>query len=414
MADDSNRPGFTTVTLHSDRRKSIEHGALHKPLHNSVAFAYDKAEDLAAVFQSRQKGYAYGRQGNPTVSALEDKVNLMEQGVGTICFSTGMAAIAATFTTLLRAGDHLISSSFLFGNTDSLFKTLVTLGIEVSFVDTTDVSNLQAALQKNTKAVFLETIANPCTQVSDLESIGVFCELNGLLYVVDNTITTPYLFTPKDIKASLVINSLTKYIGGHGNALGGSVTDTGLFDWQEWEHIYDIYKTGDENLWALLQIRKKGLRDSGATLSPESAHYLAVGAETLSLRMNRNCNNAVALAKLFESHTKINKVFYPGLKSHPEHKRAQKLFDAFSAILSFELSSEIDCFEFLNRLKTVVISSNLGDNRTLAIPVAHTIYYEMGPDRRAEMGIAEGLIRLSVGIEDQHDLINDFSQALDL
>ena len=405
--------GFTTGILHCDRQKAIEHGSLHKPIHDSVAFEYDTAEDLAAVFQSKQKGFAYGRQGNPTVAALEDKVTLMEQGVGSVCFATGMAAISATMFTLLRAGDHLISSSFLFGNTDSLFKTLQRLNIDVTFVDVTDVQNVIAARTEHTKAVFVETVANPCTQITDLKSIGDFCESERLLYVVDNTLTTPFLFQPHSVKAGLIVNSLTKYVGGHGNVLGGSVTESGIFDWSSYPNIYDQYKTGDVSTWGLLQIRKKGLRDTGATLSANSAHLVSVGAETLALRISKACDNAQAIAAYFESHPSVKKVFYPGVRSHPEHARAKQLFGHFGSLLSIELSDDVDCFAFLNALKLVVISSNLGDNRTLAIPVAHTIYYEMGPERRASMGISDGMIRFSVGIEDVDDLIEDFKQALE-
>lgn len=404
--------GFTTGILHSDRCQAIEHGSLHKPIHNSVAFEYEKGEDLADVFKGRSKGYAYGRQSNPTVTALEDKVTLMEDGVGSVCFATGMAAVSAILLTLLRAGDHVIASAFLFGNTDSLFKTLRQFDVGVTFVDATNVDEVRAAVTGKTKAVFVETVANPRTQVADLEGIGELCEREGLLYIVDNTLTTPYLFKPIRVKAGLVVNSLTKYIGGHGNVLGGSITETGLFDWSAYPHIYDQYKVGDSQRWALSQIRKKGLRDTGATLSADSANLLAVGSETLALRMERACANARTLAQYFESHPAIEKVFYPGLTSHAEHERAGRLFGDFGSLLSIELKDGIDCFKVLNSLDLVVVSSNLGDNRTLAIPVAHTIYHEMGPERRASMGISDGMIRFSVGIEDVDDLLVDFEQAL--
>ncbi len=405
--------GFTTNILHCDRQKSIEHGSLHKPIHNSVAYEYRESRDIAAVFQGRSSGFSYGRQSNPTVSALEDKISLMEGGLASCCFSTGVAAITATFLSLLRSGDHLISSSFLFGNTNSLFNTLSRLGIEVSFVDATDVNAVDAAYQLNTKAVFVETIANPCTQVSDLNAIGDYCEAKNLLYVVDNTMTSPYLFQPRLVKAGLSINSLTKCIGGHGNVLGGAVTELGCFDWSRFDNIFDGYKKGDSNTWGMLQIKKKGLRDTGATLSGDSAHHLAIGAETLALRMQRASDNAAALANFFNAHPLINKVFYPGIKSHPEHARAQQLFGSFGSLMSIELSEHIDCFDFLNALELTVVSSNLGDNRTLAIPVAHTIFYEMGPERRASMGITDGTVRLSIGIEDQKDLLADFTKALE-
>ena len=306
--------GFTTTLLHSDRLSKPEHGALHKPIHTSVTFGYDNVQDLVDVFQNKTKGYAYSRQGNPTVTALEHKVTQMEKGI---------------------------------------------------------------------------------------------------LYVVDNTMTTPYLFNPVDVKATHVINSLTKYIGGHGDALGGSVTDTGRYSFENYPNIYDVYKKGDPKSWGIAQIRKKGLRDAGGTLAPEAAHTISVGAETLALRMERQSNNAQILADFFEAHPLIKKVFYPGVKSHPQYALATELFDKYGSLMSIELDESVDCFAFLNKLQLVVKSSNLGDTRTLAIPVAQTIFNELGPERRKEMGISDFMIRFSIGIEDIEDLLADFKAALE-
>ena len=407
------KKGFSTENLHSDRRDNPEHGVLHKPVHPSVAYGYEDARHLAEVFQGKRAGYNYGRQLNPTVTALQNRVNTMEDGIATVAFATGMAAICSTLLTLLKAGDHLVSSSFLFGNTNSLFGTFQRLGIEVDFVDATDSNEVEAAIKANTRAVFVETIANPATQVADLVAIGSLCAEKRLLYIVDNTMTSPFLFQPRSVQASLIINSLTKSIGGHGNALGGAVTDTGLYDWSAFDNILDTYKKDDSRLWGITQVRKKGLRDMGASLGPEAAHHLAVGSETLALRMERACDNALALAEFCAAHEKVKQVYYPGLQSHPQHERAAQLFKRFGFLMSIDHVDEIDCFDFLNRLNVVISSSNLGDARTLAIPVAHTIYYEMGPERRASMGIADSMIRFSVGIEDRDDLLQDFAQALD-
>ncbi|MGJ8690315.1 MAG: cystathionine gamma-synthase family protein [Gammaproteobacteria bacterium] len=412
MSTDKTKAHFDTVNLHSDRSDKPEHGSLHKAIHTSIAFEYDDARELAAVFQGKSPGYNYGRQQNPTVNALQNRVSRMEQGSATVAFATGMAAIGSIIFSLLKAGDHIVSSSFLFGNTNSLFNTFRNLGIEVSFVDATDAANVEQAITQNTKLVFVETIANPATQVADLAKIGALCAQKQLIYVVDNTITTPCLFSPKSVGASFIVNSLSKYFGGHGDALGGAVTDTGLYDWSHFPNIYDNYKTGSSNSWGLTQIKKKGLRDFGATLSPEAAHTLAVGSETLSLRVERASNNALALAQFCEAHPRVLSVKYPGLTNHPQHERATELFSHYGALMSIELCADIDCFDFLNKLEFVVSSSNLGDTRTLAIPVAHTIFYEMGPQRRESMGIPDSLIRIAVGIENIDDLIADFSQAL--
>ncbi len=409
---DGDAEGFTTRILHSDRRDGIEHGSLHKPVHASVAYGYNDARDLAAVFQGSQSGYSYGRQSNPTVEALQRKITRMEGGVGSIAFGTGMGAIGSTLFALLERGDHVVSSSFLFGNTNSLFASFAGLGLEVDFVDATSAAAVARALRPETRLVFVEAIANPRTQVADLEGIGELCRQRGLLYVVDNTMTSPWLFQPRTVGAGLVINALTKYIAGHGSVLGGAVTDTGLFDWRSFPNIFEGYRKHPPQQWGLQQIRKKGLRDFGASLAPDAAQLVALGAETLALRMDRACANARALADMLARHDRVERVFYPGLPDHPEYERAARLFRHPGAILSFELDPKLDLFEFLNRLEVVVSSSNLGDNRTLAIPVAHTIYFEMGPERRASMDIRDTLIRISVGIEDERDLLADFERAL--
>lgn len=408
-----NKNGFTTTILHADRRQSVEHGAIHKPMHTSSEYAYQDSRELAAVFQGKA-GYTYARQGTPTTAALEQKITQMEAGVSTVSFATGMAALASVFTTLLRRGDHLVCSQFIFGNTNSLLGTLLELGVEITFVDATDVANVEGALRPGTRMVFTETIANPGTQVADLAAIGELCQARNLVYVVDGTLTSPYLFRARDVGASLVMNSLSKYIGGHGHALGGAITDTGLYDWSGYSNIYDAYKKGPATSWGLTQIKKKGLRDMGGTLAAEPAHRIAVGAETLALRMEKHCGNAMALATFLAGHAGVSSVHYPGLATHPQHGRAGALFgNRFGALMGVELREGIDPFDFLNRLDVVVLATHLGDTRTLALPAAHTIYYEMGPQRRKEMGIGDGFLRVSVGIEDEADLVGDFGQALD-
>ncbi len=404
--------GFTTKILHYNKKKYIEHGSIHKPIYNNVAFKYKNAKHIAEVFQGKQNGYRYGRQGNPTVSALEKKITLMENGKYTICFSTGMAAIAAIIQGLLIKNDHIISSFFLFGNTNSMFNTINLQGIKIDMVDATDIKNIKKKITSRTKIIFVETIANPRTQIADLKNIGKLCEKKNILYIVDNTITSPYLFQPKTVKASLIINSLTKSICGHGNTLGGSLTDTGIYNWKKFSNILNIYKKYHYSKWGIIQIRSKALRDFGASLSPESAYNISIGAETISLRQKKACKNALSLANMLNNEKNISKVFYPGLSTHPQHKLAKKKFKYFGNILSFELNKNIKCFEYLNKLKIAIIASNLGDNRTLVIPVAHTIYFEMGKKKRKKMGISESLIRVSVGIENIKDILYDFKKAL--
>jgi O-acetylhomoserine (thiol)-lyase len=306
----------------------------------------------------------------------------------------------------------VVSSAFLFGNTNSLWQTVAGQGVGVDFVDATDAARVEAALTDRTRMVFVETIANPRTQVADLARIGQLCRERGILYVVDNTMTTPYLFRPKAVGAGLVVNSLTKSIAGHGNVLGGALTDTGLFDWAAYPNIAANFRRQPPAAQGMAQLRAKALRDFGAALGPEAAHHIAVGAETLALRMERTSANALALATMLEADERVAAVHYPGLASHPQHALASSLFRSAGSLLSFELKDGIDCFDYLNRLKLAIPASNLGDTRTLVIPVAHTIFFEMGAERRASMGIAESLIRVSVGIEDTADLVDDFRSAL--
>lgn len=406
------KQGFTTTILHNDRLSVIEHGSIHKPVHTAVTYGYADARDLAAVFQGKQSGYRYGRQGNPTVTALEDKITKMEQGTASLCFASGMAAIGALPLGLLVAGDHIICSLFLFGNTHNVWNSMAALGIGVSFVDATNAELVAAAITPSTRMVFVETIANPRTQISDLINIGALCQQRDLLLVVDNTMTSPYLFRPASIGAGLVINALTKAIAGHGDVLGGSITDTGVFDWTKFPNIGAGIKKQPQSMWGIAQLRGRALRDFGACLAPDAAHQIAIGAETMALRLERQCSTALQMAILLEAHRSVARVYYPGLASHAQHELSKQLFRAHGSIFSFELKDSIDCFDFLNQLRVPISATHLGDNRTLVIPVAHTIFFEMGAQRRASMGISESLIRVSVGIEDSTDLLNDFTQAL--
>lgn len=405
--------GFTTSIVQADRIAGVPHGGVHQAIHTSTQFGFEKVEDLIGVFQGTVKGsFNYARQGTPTTAALESKITQLERGCGTVCFSTGMGAVAAVFLTLLKAGDHLVSSRYVFGNTNSLLGTLRDLGIEVTLVEPTSQAAVAFALRPNTRMVFVETIANPGTQIPDLPAIGELCRDAGVLYVVDNTVTSPALFTPRNVGASLVINSLSKTLGGHGAALGGSVTDTGIFDWSRYPNIFNSYRRGDSTYWGLQQIRKKGLRDMGASLSSQQAHQIAIGMETLALRVQRSSATAMELARYLREHPGVAAVHYPGLEEHPQFERARQWFGACSWLLSFDLRDVGTMASVLNALKIPIKATGLGDTRTLLIPVAPTIFWEAGAETRRDMRIADGMIRVSVGLEDATDLLEDFEQAL--
>jgi O-acetylhomoserine (thiol)-lyase len=405
--------GFTSQIVHHDRLQNFADGPIHAPIYNSVPYGYQRCEELIEVFQGKRAGHAYARQSTPTINSLQSLITQQENALGSLVFATGMAALSATFLAFLKNGDHIIASKYLFGNSYSLLTTLMDLGIEVSFVDPQDSKDVAAAKQKNTRLVFVETIANPGTQIPDLVGIGEWCEQQGLIYLVDNTLTSPYLFQAKSVKASLVMNSLSKYICGHGSVLGGAITDTGLFDWQNFPNIFENYRKGDSKNWGLTQIKKKALRDMGGTLSSDGAYQIALGSETLALRMDRACDNAHKLAQLLDNHDKVEKVYYPGLNTHAQHERAGELFRHFGAIISFDLKTGFDCVALLNDIDLVINATHLGDNRTLALPMASTIFFEMGAEKRAEAGISEQMIRCSIGIEDSQDLLSGFQHALD-
>lgn len=405
--------GFTSRIVHHDRQQGFADGPVHAPVYNSVPYGYKTTEELIDVFQGKAVGQAYARQSTPTTDSLQSMITQAEGGLGSLVFATGMAALNAAFFSLLKAGDHLIASKFLFGNTHSLLTTLENFGVEVSYVDTTDVEQVKAAKQANTLMVFAETIANPGTQIADLANIGAWCDTEKLVFFVDNTITSPYLFSPKSVKASLVMNSLSKYFSGHGTVLGGAITDTGEYDWSNYPNIFSAYRKGDAEKWALVQIKKKALRDMGGSLSSDGAYQIAVGAETMALRLDRSCSNAQALAELLNEHPKVEKVYYPGLASHPQHAKAKQWFKKFGAILSFDLKPEYDGVKLLNEIDLIINATHLGDNRTLALPMASTIFHEMGAENRKDFGIGDQMIRCSVGIEDPADLLSEFKTALD-
>lgn len=404
-----------TALVHGDRKlNKPQFGAVHEATNNSVLFNFDDVADLEAVFQGKQAGHVYSRSSSSSAVSLQNVLCELDGGVAATVFATGMAAISATMFSLLKAGDHIIVSQYLFGNTRSFFDHLSHFAIFVDYIDMTDAANVRNTIRRETKLVFCETIANPCTQIADLPTIGHICADKNVLFIVDNTMSPCVMFDANAVNASLVTTSLTKYVSGHGNVLGGVVVDLGNFDWQKFENIDNFYKSADPSLWGTTQIRKKGLRDIGATLAPQSAHLVSIGLETLSMRMQKTSDNALIVAKYLQQSEHVMHVNYPGLSDHPQHSLAKNVFSKggyFGGILSFELTTSIDLRSFLNSLSLILIATHLGDTRTLALPVATTIFYENGPQRRAQMGISDTLVRLSIGIEDAVDLVGDLDRA---
>ncbi len=397
---------ISTRILHSYESNNFSQG-IHAPVDPSVTFHYQKTQDLIAAFQGKLKGFTYSRAASPKIADLEKKITILEQGRESICFATGMAAIAATCLAFLKKGDHVLASWFLFGNTYNFFKTLIRLGIEVDFVNVTKASEVKKKIKKNTKLFFLETIANPNNQIPEWEKIAEILYKKKIVSVIDNTLTSAFLFQPQKLGFSISLNSLTKYIAGHGAVLGGAITDLGNYPWDKEKNIYSRYQKSRNPF--MTQIRKRGLRDMGATLAPESAHSISLGLETLALRMEKQCQNASIIARYLNEHPAIEYVHYPGLEKHPQHKVAKKYYRHFGALLSFKVKKKP--LEFCDNFKLILRASHLGDNRTLSIPVTQTIFHEASTSEKKKIGVDENLIRLSVGIEDSSDLLEDLEQS---
>ncbi len=386
------------------------------PIGHAVAYTYEDAGTLSNIYQNKAKGLTYGRTGNPNTQEIETHLNYLEQGIGCVCFSTGMAAYDAMFFTLLRSGDHVIASKFLFANSISLLKSYSNrFGISISFVDVTCIDDVKQAYQSNTRIILLETIANPCTQIPALQEIGEFAQQQQLIYIIDNTLTTPVAFKPISVGASLVIHSLTKSSCGHSRALGGAVIDTGLFNWVAHKHtcIEEAYQGYGKHAY-LMQLRKKGLRDKGATLTAQHADLIAIGLETLHMRVQKANKNAQNIAKFLSKHTCITHVYHPSLSTHKQHNNAKRYFTEFNygTLMSFDIKAHIDIFAFLQALRIIINCSSIGDNRSLIIHPASTIFSELSEQQRQDMGISHQTFRLSIGIEDVADLQQDIEHSI--
>ena len=411
-------PGFNTKAIHGDVLKEDVHRAIRYPIYAGVAFHFETAEDIEDAFAFRKPAHAYSRVTNPTVEAFERKLNAIEGGRGAIAVASGMAAISNVFFNLLRQGENIVSANSLFGNTYSFFKkTLKNFGIETRFVDMDDLNQLYEAVDGKTRALFLETISNPKMNVPDISKIVEIAHEKeqalgpGIAVIVDGTVTTPYLFRGREFSVDVVVHSSTKLISGGATSIGGVIVDLGNCRWTGFPSLEHYQKLGGMSF--LVRLRTEVYRDVGACMAPQIAYLQGLGLETLSLRVEKVCQNTMAVAEYLERHEKIVRVNYPGLPDSPFHALAKKQFNnRFGGILTFELADKKTCFRFLNRLKIIKRASNLGDNTTLIIHPASTLFREFRQEEKETMNVTEGLIRLSVGIEDVEDLIGDIEQAL--
>lgn len=417
---------FDTLMLHAGQRPDPATGARATPLYQSTSFVFQDSEHAASLFNVGRAGHVYSRISNPTVAVLEERMAALEGGVGAVATASGMAAIHLAITTLLNTGSHIVASRALYGGTHNLLAyTLPRFGIETTFVDPRNPDEWRAAVRDNTGLLFGEVVANPGCEVLNVPVIADIAHEHGVPLVLDSTLTPPCLIKPFEHGADIVVHSLTKFVGGHGVAIGGCVVDSGKFDWRasgkftQLSEPYDgfhgmnfVEEFGPAAF--IMRARKEGLRDFGASLSPANAFYLLQGCETLSMRMQRHIENARAIVDFLANNDAVEKVAYPELPEHPDRELAAKLLpDGCTAVFSFELKGGRDAGRrFIEKLDLFSHLANVGDAKSLVIHPASTTHSRMDAKALLEAGISEGLVRLSVGLEDKRDLIDDLKRAL--
>ena len=400
---------FNTSLLHGSTLKN-DFGATQTPIYQVSAFSHDSAETLEKVFSNRAHGFSYSRIGNPTVEAFEKRMAALEGGIGAAACSSGMAAVTMALLNILQAGDEVIAGAGLFGGTIDLFGDLAQFGIKAVFADTVTAESIEALITDKTKAVFAELIGNPKLDVVDIKSVSDVCHRHGIPLIIDSTTATPYLIHPFEYGADIVVHSTSKYINGGGNSISGIITDSGKFRWEGYSN-FDSFRIFGKFAY-LAKLRNGIWRNVGACVSPFNAYMNSVGIETLGLRMERICQNAKALAEFLETKDGVM-VNYPALRSSPYHDLAQSQFGGRGGgILTIRAGSKEKAFRLINGLKYALIATNIGDLRTLVIHPASTIYLHSDEKRREKAGVYDDTIRVSVGIEDINDLIQDFDNAI--
>ncbi|MFZ5641237.1 MAG: O-acetylhomoserine aminocarboxypropyltransferase/cysteine synthase family protein [Bacillota bacterium] len=406
---------FNTRLLHGNHQPDEKTGATTVPIYQSTSFRHKSAEELESIFSGTDYGYIYSRINNPTVDAFEKRMALLEKGVGAVACASGMSAITLAVFNLVEQGDELVSSAGIFGGTYSLFKSLADYGITARFAGNAAVESFAGQINDKTKLIFIETIGNPKMDVPNICALADLAHAHQIPLIVDNTVTTPYSIRPIEHGADIVVHSTSKLINGSGNSIGGIIVDKGRLPWsaEKFPKLHELRKT--YAFLAYLAKLRKGLhRDMGACMAPFNAYLNCIGLETLGLRMERICSNAMELAGFLSRHPEVAWVNYPGLKDNPYHQIAAEQFGGkYGILLTFGVGSKERAFKVINNLKYAYNLANIGDIRTLVIHPASTIYTANSPEEKAIMGVTEDMIRVSAGIEDIKDLVEDFGQALD-
>jgi O-acetylhomoserine (thiol)-lyase len=419
-------PAFETLSLHAGQHPDPVTGARAVPIYQTTSFSFQDTDHAAALFNLERAGHIYSRISNPTVAVLEERLAALEGGVGAVCTASGMAALHLAIATLLGAGDHIVASQSLYGGTINLLHhTLPRFGITTSFIKPRDLDGFRAAIGPNTRLVIGETIGNPGLEVLDIPALAEIAHAHDLPLLIDNTFATPWLARPLDMGADLVMNSITKWIGGHGTSIGGVLVDGGRFDWERsgkfptltepYAGYHGIVFSAEFGPAAfIMRARAEGLRDFGACLSPGNAFQLLQGVETLPLRMARHVENTAAVLAFLAGHKAVDWVVHPTREDHPDHALAQRLLPrGAGSIISFGIKGgRAAGRRFIEALRLASHLANVGDAKTLVIHPASTTHQQMDAAQLEAAGIGEELIRLSVGLEAAGDIIEDLGQAL--
>lgn len=412
--DDLVDAGFTTRALHTPTRLADAHGALRVPVYDSAAFEFESSEAIQEAFEGRRVAHTYSRSSNPTVEDLERKVTALAGAHATIAVASGMAAVTNVILALGGAGTNIVTTRSLFGNTAALLgQNLEPWGLEVRYVDMGDPAAVEAAIDGNTRLVFLEAIPNPQLEVIDIAAVVAAAGRHDVPVVMDGTGTTPYLLRSRDLGVAVEVISSTKYISGGATSVGGLIIDNGVFDWARSPRLVEWVARGGRNGF-IMALRRGVYRNSGACMAPHTAFLQALGLETLALRADRSCANAMELAHRLEQHPAVTRVVYPGLPSTPGHAAAaRQLTRGFGGILVFHLADRAACFRAMDAMRVIRRATNVNDNKSLVIHPHSTIYADFSAGEKTAMRVTDTMLRLSVGIEDVDDLWADLHRALD-
>ncbi len=417
--------GFDTIALHGGQAPDPTTGSRAAPIYQTTSYVFKDTDHAARLFALSEPGNIYTRLMNPTTGVLEERVAMLEGGIGALAVSSGQSAETVAILNLAKAGDEIVSSSSLYGGTYTLFRyTLGRLGIEAKFVDGSDPANFAKAITPKTKCLYTETIGNPRLDIPDIEGIAKVAHDAGIPLIIDNTFATPYLCRPIEHGADIVIHSITKWMGGHGTSIGGIVVDSGKFDWTNGK--FPDFTQPDPSYHGMVfseacgcaayitRARVSFLRDLGPAISPFNSFLIMQGIETLSLRMDRHCSNALKVAEYLDKHPSVSWVTYPGLPSHPNHDRAKKyLPKGAGGMLGFGIKGGKQAgIKFINSVELLSHLANVGDAKSLVIHPASTTHQQLTPEEQLASGVTEDFIRVSVGIEDVDDIIADIEQAL--